>query len=152
MPKRLPICVKCVSPQNQDGLLFCADCGNAYHCGCLESPILKRSLASRFKWQCSDCRSCSTCATDLRKEDLLTCVGCDRGFHWFCLGLPEEDIPENSKILCVECLTPGASVSCYICSNPLPNTDIVCTRCRNSMLYSLIYWVLTLYRYACGVC
>ncbi|CRK99281.1 CLUMA_CG012682, isoform A [Clunio marinus] len=106
-----PICCMCLTTQfvncfqQPEKFIKCSTCKNQAHPSCIQmsSRMYFRSLA--YKWQCSNCKTCSKCQK--RKDNkMLYCIQCDRGFHIYCLGLrniPEGQYHCDKCNICSEC-------------------------------------------------
>ncbi|XP_077594867.1 histone acetyltransferase KAT6B isoform X2 [Stigmatopora nigra] len=105
----IPICSFCLGTKesNRDKcaeeLLSCADCGSSGHPSCLKfSPELTNHV-KRLRWQCIECKTCSSCRIQGKNADqMLFCDSCDRGFHMECCDPPIFRMPKGTW-LCQVC-------------------------------------------------
>ncbi|XP_077594868.1 histone acetyltransferase KAT6B isoform X3 [Stigmatopora nigra] len=109
----IPICSFCLGTKesNRDKcaeeLLSCADCGSSGHPSCLKfSPELTNHV-KRLRWQCIECKTCSSCRIQgknafLLQDQMLFCDSCDRGFHMECCDPPIFRMPKGTW-LCQVC-------------------------------------------------
>ncbi|KAM9716848.1 histone acetyltransferase KAT6B isoform 1-T6 [Menidia menidia] len=101
----IPICSFCLGTKesNRDKrpeeLLSCADCGSSGHPSCLKfSPDLTSNV-KRLRWQCIECKTCSSCRIQGKNADeMLFCDSCDRGFHMECCDPPLSRMPKGTWI------------------------------------------------------
>uniref|UniRef100_A0A8C7FIU7 histone acetyltransferase n=1 Tax=Oncorhynchus kisutch TaxID=8019 RepID=A0A8C7FIU7_ONCKI len=101
----IPICSFCLGTKesNRDKrseeLLSCADCGSSGHPSCLKfSPELTTNV-KRLRWQCIECKTCSSCQIQGRNADeMLFCDSCDRGFHMECCDPPLLRMPTGTWV------------------------------------------------------
>ncbi|KAK5881336.1 hypothetical protein CesoFtcFv8_022148 [Champsocephalus esox] len=99
----IPICSFCLGTKesNRDKrpeeLLSCADCGSSGHPSCLKfSPDLTSNV-KRLRWQCIECKTCSSCRIQGKNADeMLFCDSCDRGFHMECCDPPLSRMPKGT--------------------------------------------------------
>uniref|UniRef100_A0A8C7VI69 Lysine acetyltransferase 6B n=1 Tax=Oncorhynchus mykiss TaxID=8022 RepID=A0A8C7VI69_ONCMY len=114
----IPICSFCLGTKesNRDKrseeLLSCADCGSSGHPSCLKfSPELTTNV-KRLRWQCIECKTCSSCQIQGRnagshhtaphmppvslQDEMLFCDSCDRGFHMECCDPPLLRMPTGN--------------------------------------------------------
>ncbi|XP_019644687.1 PREDICTED: histone acetyltransferase KAT6B-like isoform X2 [Branchiostoma belcheri] len=98
----MPVCSFCLGTAecNRDGqaeeLLSCADCGNSGHPSCLKySPQLTAKVRS-MRWQCIDCKTCTSCENKNDLDNILFCDACDRGFHMKCCNPPLTKMPKGN--------------------------------------------------------
>ena len=54
------MCMICGSTGDQDQMLFCMDCGEAYHANCYNSRIIITETM-RYCWRCLNCAICECC-------------------------------------------------------------------------------------------
>lgn len=124
-------CFTCGSSGASDTMLFCVDCGEAFHAFCASVPIHSMSEAAAAGWRCPNCKICEI-SGEVPADDtqMIFCEMCDRGFS---LGLLEPPLYRAPPGLWV-C---GQCVDCKYCrSAPEPaslkywsrHTDI-CFRC-----------------------
>ncbi|XP_014067855.2 histone acetyltransferase KAT6B isoform X6 [Salmo salar] len=129
----IPICSFCLGTKesNRDKrpeqLLSCADCGSSGHPSCLKfSPELTTNV-KRLRWQCIECKTCSSCriqgknaremtegVTSMQQQgshhtaphmppvslqdEMLFCDSCDRGFHMECCNPPLSRMPKGTWV------------------------------------------------------
>ncbi|XP_074475560.1 histone acetyltransferase KAT6B isoform X2 [Sebastes fasciatus] len=101
----IPICSFCLGTKesNRDKrpeeLLSCADCGSSGHPSCLKfSPDLTSNV-KRLRWQCIECKTCSSCRIQGKNADeMLFCDSCDRGFHMECCDPPLSRMPKGTWV------------------------------------------------------
>uniref|UniRef100_A0A8C7T3P2 histone acetyltransferase n=1 Tax=Oncorhynchus mykiss TaxID=8022 RepID=A0A8C7T3P2_ONCMY len=101
----IPICSFCLGTKesNRDKrpeqLLSCADCGSSGHPSCLKfSPELTTNV-KRLRWQCIECKTCSSCRIQGKNADeMLFCDSCDRGFHMECCNPPLSRMPKGTWV------------------------------------------------------
>lgn len=117
MDVRMELCLVCNSSVahlelNSEGLgvysdehvVFCHDCGEAYHTFCLDPPVVDKSFLkpSPLEWRCAHCKFCVLCQQPHNESQLVVCDHCDRCFHSYCAKLSEDEINGESW-LCAEC-------------------------------------------------
>jgi hypothetical protein len=78
-----------------------------YHAICLDPPMILK-FVNRFKWQCSNCKTCQQCSTS--GAELIKCNTCDRTFHEGCQPMHIS----FGKTHCADCIT------CKNCNKVLP--------------------------------
>uniref|UniRef100_A0A8C9S1Q0 histone acetyltransferase n=1 Tax=Scleropages formosus TaxID=113540 RepID=A0A8C9S1Q0_SCLFO len=101
----IPICSFCLGTKESnrekkpEELLSCADCGSSGHPTCLKfSPELTSNVKS-LRWQCIECKTCSSCQVQGKNaDDMLFCDSCDRGFHMECCDPPLSRMPKGMWI------------------------------------------------------
>ncbi|XP_061665281.1 histone acetyltransferase KAT6B [Syngnathoides biaculeatus] len=105
----IPICSFCLGTKesNRDKrpeeLLSCADCGSSGHPSCLKFSPELTSHVKRLRWQCIECKTCSSCQIQGKNADqMLFCDSCDRGFHMECCDPPLSRMPKGTW-LCQVC-------------------------------------------------
>uniref|UniRef100_A0A3Q2YGK6 histone acetyltransferase n=1 Tax=Hippocampus comes TaxID=109280 RepID=A0A3Q2YGK6_HIPCM len=105
----IPICSFCLGTKesNRDKrpeeLLSCADCGSSGHPSCLKFSPKLTSHVKRLRWQCIECKTCSSCRIQGKNADqMLFCDSCDRGFHMECCEPPISRMPKGTW-LCQFC-------------------------------------------------
>ncbi|KAJ8248430.1 hypothetical protein GJAV_G00241940 [Gymnothorax javanicus] len=109
----IPICSFCLGTresnrdQRPELLLSCADCGSSGHPSCLKfSPELASNVKA-LRWQCIECKTCSSCQIQGKNADqMLFCDSCDRGFHMECCDPPIDKMPKGTWI-CQVCRPKG---------------------------------------------
>jgi hypothetical protein len=109
-------CFTCGSSGASDTMLFCVDCGEAFHSFCVNAPIHSMDAASVACWRCPNCKICEI-SGDAPQDELkmLFCEMCDRGFSLDLLDPPLPSAPPGVWI-CGQC------VDCQKCHNSLePN-------------------------------
>ncbi|XP_054622486.1 histone acetyltransferase KAT6B isoform X2 [Dunckerocampus dactyliophorus] len=101
----IPICSFCLGTKesNRDKhpeeLLSCADCGSSGHPSCLKFSPELASNVKRLRWQCIECKTCSTCRRQGKNADeMLFCDSCDRGFHMECCDPPLSRMPKGTWV------------------------------------------------------
>ena len=102
-------CFTCGSSGAADTLLFCVDCGEAFHSFCANAPIHSMSPSSVCGWRCPNCKCCE-CSGDVPQETrMLYCEMCDRGFCLDLLDPPLSSAPPGLWICgqCVDCTSCG---------------------------------------------
>jgi hypothetical protein len=109
-------CFTCGSSGASDTMLFCVDCGEAFHSFCVNAPIHSMDPAAVASWRCPNCKICEI-SGDAPQDELkmLFCEMCDRGFSLDLLDPPLPAAPPGVWI-CGQC------VACHKCHNALePN-------------------------------
>lgn len=99
-------CLSCGSSGAADTMLFCVDCGEAYHSFCANAPIFSMSASAVANWRCSNCKVCEiTGEVPADETMLLYCEMCDRACTLTELDPPLSKVPEGLFIcgLCVDC-------------------------------------------------
>ncbi|XP_037547401.1 histone acetyltransferase KAT6B [Nematolebias whitei] len=101
----IPICSFCLGTKesNRDKqpeeLLSCADCGSSGHPSCLKFSEDLTLNVKRLRWQCIECKTCSSCRIQGKNADeMLFCDSCDRGFHMECCDPPLSRMPKGTWI------------------------------------------------------
>nr|XP_057917472.1 histone acetyltransferase KAT6B isoform X1 [Doryrhamphus excisus]XP_057917473.1 histone acetyltransferase KAT6B isoform X1 [Doryrhamphus excisus]XP_057917474.1 histone acetyltransferase KAT6B isoform X1 [Doryrhamphus excisus] len=101
----IPICSFCLGTKesNRDkhpeDLLSCSDCGSSGHPSCLKFSPELASNVKRLRWQCIECKTCSTCRRQGKNADeMLFCDSCDRGFHMECCDPPLSRMPKGTWV------------------------------------------------------
>ena len=104
-------CLACGSSGASDTMLFCVDCGEAFHSFCVAAPIHSMSAAAAAAWRCPNCKVCEITG-GLPKDEtkMLYCEMCDRAFSLEMLEPPLESVPSGLWV-CGQC------VSCESCNN-----------------------------------
>ncbi|CAG0914590.1 unnamed protein product [Notodromas monacha] len=77
-------------------LVSCSDCGRSGHPTCLQFTANMIISVKKYRWQCIECKCCTTCGTSDNDDQLLFCDDCDRGYHMYCLRPPLEAPPDGS--------------------------------------------------------
>jgi Bromodomain/PHD-finger len=129
-------CFTCGSSGASDTLLFCVDCGEAFHSFCVSAPIHSMEASSVAGWRCPNCKICEI-SGDVPNDEtrMLFCEMCDRGFSLDLVDPPLKSAPSGLWI-CGQC------VDCRVCENKSEKDGI-----------SLKYWSQDPERcYRCGGC
>jgi hypothetical protein len=106
-------CFTCGSSGASDTMLFCVDCGEAFHSFCVNAPIHSMDTASIASWRCPNCKICEISGEAPQDElKMLFCEMCDRGFSVDLLDPPLLSAPPGVWI-CGQC------VDCHKCHNSL---------------------------------
>mmetsp|Transcript_23617 Transcript_23617/g.55570 ORF Transcript_23617/g.55570 Transcript_23617/m.55570 type:complete len:1975 (-) Transcript_23617:135-6059(-) len=109
----LECCFLCGSSGASDTMIFCVDCGEAFHSFCVNAPIHSMDSSSVAAWRCPNCKICEICADSPEDETkMLFCEMCDRGFTLDLLDPPLSKAPSGIWI-CGQC------VDCRKCHNML---------------------------------
>ena len=99
-------CFTCGSSGAPDTMLFCVDCGEAFHSFCVNAPIHSMEQASVSGWRCPNCKICEISA-EVPKDELkmLYCDMCDRAVSLDLLEPPLSKAPQGLWICgqCVNC-------------------------------------------------
>jgi len=107
----LESCFSCGSSGAVDTMLFCVDCGEAYHSFCATAPIHSMNDAAVDGWRCPNCKLCEITGQVTDDETkLLYCEMCDRAFSLDLISPPLSAVPSGLWI-CGQC------VDCTECSN-----------------------------------
>lgn len=110
-------CFSCGSSGASDTMLFCVDCGEAYHSFCASAPIHSMNPASISGWRCPNCKLCEISGQVTEDETkLLYCEMCDRAFSMDLLSPPLQKVPAGIWI-CGQC------VNCKKCDNISDNGE-----------------------------
>eukprot|EP00550_Attheya_septentrionalis_P001541 CAMPEP_0198291046 /NCGR_PEP_ID=MMETSP1449-20131203/8703_1 /TAXON_ID=420275 /ORGANISM="Attheya septentrionalis, Strain CCMP2084" /LENGTH=1902 /DNA_ID=CAMNT_0043989637 /DNA_START=351 /DNA_END=6059 /DNA_ORIENTATION=+ len=129
-------CFTCGSSGATDTMLFCVDCGEAYHSFCANVPIHSMDTAAVSRWRCANCKVCEI-SGDVPDDEtkMLYCEMCDRAFTRDLLDPPLKFVPSGLWIC-------GSCVDCKTCNNECDNGKI-----------SLKYWSRDPHMcFACGGC
>ncbi|KAJ8013508.1 hypothetical protein DPEC_G00030510 [Dallia pectoralis] len=129
----IPICSFCLGTKESnrekrpEELLSCADCGSSGHPSCLKFCSELTGNVKRLRWQCIECKTCSSCrvqgrnasdvaegVTTVRRrgsqhtappmshvplqDEMLFCDSCDRGFHMDCCEPPLSRMPKGTWV------------------------------------------------------
>ena len=106
-------CFTCGSSGASDTMLFCVDCGEAFHSFCVNAPIHSMEASSVAAWRCPNCKICEISGDAPQDETkMLFCEMCDRGFSLNLLDPPLSTAPPGIWI-CGQC------VDCRNCNNSL---------------------------------
>mmetsp|Transcript_12377 Transcript_12377/g.23194 ORF Transcript_12377/g.23194 Transcript_12377/m.23194 type:complete len:2389 (-) Transcript_12377:1254-8420(-) len=107
----LECCFSCGSSGALDTMLFCVDCGEAYHSFCASAPIHSMNSAAVEGWRCPNCKVCEITGEVTTDElKLLYCEMCDRAFSIDSIDPPLTKVPSGLWI-CGQC------VDCKKCNN-----------------------------------
>jgi hypothetical protein len=74
-------CFSCGSTGAPDTMLFCVDCGEAFHSFCCGAPVLSMDEIAVIGWRCPNCKLCEIsglCPQD--ENQIVYCDLCDRAF------------------------------------------------------------------------
>jgi hypothetical protein len=99
-------CYTCGSSGASDCMLFCVDCGEAFHSFCVNAPISSMDEYAVAGWRCPNCKICEISGEVPRDETrMLYCEMCDRGFCLDLLDPPLISAPPGVWICgqCVDC-------------------------------------------------
>ena len=137
-------CFTCGSSGASDTMLFCVDCGEAYHSFCANAPIHSMNQAAINSWRCPNCKLCEISGDDTVDETkLLYCEMCDRAFSINLIEPPLSEIPSGLWICgqCVDCTkcentTDGGKVSRKFWSRN-PQKCLPCGGCEGLALKEL---------------
>lgn len=111
-------CFSCGSSGASDTMLFCVDCGEAYHSFCASAPIQSMNPAAVSGWRCPNCKLCEISGEVTDDETkLLYCEMCDRAFSMDLLSPPLEKVPFGIWV-CGQC------VDCSLCDNRSDNGEV----------------------------
>ena len=104
-------CFTCGSSGAADTMLFCVDCGEAYHSFCVNAPVHSMTKWAAAGWRCPNCKVCEI-SGDVPQDEtrLVYCEMCDRAFSLQLLDSPLEKAPPGLWI-CGQC------VDCKVCRN-----------------------------------
>jgi hypothetical protein len=129
-------CFTCGSSGASDTMLFCVDCGEAFHAFCVSAPIHSMDRAGVSGWRCPNCKICEISGEVPQDElKMLYCEMCDRAFTTDLLDPPLKAAPEGLWI-CGQC------VDCAACRNSSEKVGV-----------SLKYWSRDPEKcYRCGGC
>lgn len=104
-------CYTCGCTGAADTMLFCVDCGEAFHSFCVGAPVHSMDAASVAGWRCPNCKICEISGEVPRDETrMLFCEMCDRAFSLDLLEPPLSTAPPGLWI-CGQC------VDCRYCGN-----------------------------------
>jgi Bromodomain/PWWP domain/PHD-finger len=104
-------CYVCASSGAMDTMLFCVDCGEAYHAFCANAPIHSMDEFHATGWRCPNCKICEISGEVPQDENrMLFCEMCDRAFSTDLLDPPLTEAPPGLWI-CGQC------VDCSVCRN-----------------------------------
>ena len=103
-------CFTCGSSGAMDTMLFCVDCGEAFHSFCAAVPIHSMRPSSVSGWRCPNCKVCEI-SGDVPQDEtkMLFCEMCDRAFICDFLEPPLTSAPLGLWICgqCVDCKSCG---------------------------------------------
>jgi F/Y-rich N-terminus/SET domain/PHD-like zinc-binding domain/Bromodomain/PHD-finger/F/Y rich C-terminus len=105
-------CFTCGSSGAMDTMLFCVDCGEAFHSFCAGVPIHSMHPSSVSGWRCPNCKVCEISGEVPQDETkMLFCEMCDRAFMCDLLDPPLSCAPPGLWVCgqCVDCKTCGNS-------------------------------------------
>ncbi|KAH9137605.1 hypothetical protein LEN26_005667 [Aphanomyces euteiches] len=116
----LDVCMVCCSSGQTQAMVFCVDCGEAFHGFCLHPPLDLEGRSEKIQeyWRCPNCKICEFCGrcTPEDESHLLVCDVCERGYHTFCLKPKLREVP-SSGFVC------GSCVQCESCALPQESTS-----------------------------
>jgi len=100
-------CFVCGSSGCMDTMIYCVDCGEAFHSFCTQSPIFSLDEESVASWRCPNCKICEISGSLPKDEaDLIYCDMCDRAFNISLLNPPlESSPPPGISWFCGYCVT-----------------------------------------------
>ena len=108
-------CFTCGSSGAMDTMLFCVDCGEAFHSFCAGVPIHSMESSSVAGWRCPNCKVCEISGEVPHDENkMLFCEMCDRAFICDLLEPPLTAAPPGLWV-CGQC------VNCKGCGNTSEN-------------------------------
>jgi len=114
----LECCFSCGSSGALDTMLYCVDCGEAYHSFCASAPIHSMNDASVEGWRCPNCKLCEISGEVTSDElKLIYCEMCDRAFTIDLISPPLEKAPTGIWI-CGQC------VDCTKCKNTSDDGEV----------------------------
>eukprot|EP01031_Cornospumella_fuschlensis_P040101 gene40101-48868_t len=127
-------CFNCGSGSDWGDMVFCVDCGEAFHSYCANLPksllITMQEPGYAYNWRCINCKICEVCGhneTQKQDEDMIFCEVCDHTYHFSCLSpaLDASQVNAETSWFCPEC------VHCSFCShtNPLKLWGFASDRC-----------------------
>ena len=104
-------CYTCGSSGANDTMVFCVDCGEAYHSFCVNAPVHSMTKTCVAGWRCPNCKVCEI-SGDVPPDEthMILCEMCDRAFSLGLLDPPLEEAPPGLWI-CGQC------VDCKECNN-----------------------------------
>ena len=106
-------CFTCGSSGASDTMIFCVDCGEAFHSFCVNAPIHCMDAAAVAAWRCPNCKICEISGDAPQEETkMIFCDMCDRGFNLDLLDPPLSKAPPGVWV-CGQC------VDCRECDNSL---------------------------------
>ena len=146
-------CYSCGSSGANDTMVFCVDCGEAYHSFCANAPVHSMTKTCMAGWRCPNCKVCEI-SGDVPPDEthMIFCEMCDRAFSLGLLDPPLEEAPPGLFICgqCVDCKEcnntgdprgaslkhwsrdPDKCYSCGGCKGLIDESDVtkVCKSCR----------------------
>jgi len=149
-------CLACGSTGDPSKMIFCMDCGEAFHPFCIGGlSVIGMDDYARCSWRCVNCKLCELCGGESDDVDLIQCELCDKGYHLSCLSPPltqvgaikrgESRLYDHNDVDRMCCIPSfhqvpketwfcGSCVDCQICSNSVPANswschEYVCYRC-----------------------
>jgi Bromodomain/PHD-finger len=140
-------CFTCGSSGAADTMIFCVDCGEAFHSFCANVPIHSMDVDSVAGWRCPNCKVCEI-SGDVPLDELrmLFCEMCDRAFSLDLLDPPLRKAPSGLWI-CGQC------VDCKVCNNTSEPQRSSKTGGLATSSISLKYWSRDPQKcYRCGGC
>lgn len=54
-------------------MIYCHDCGDAFHVFCLNGHVVEGDLYSTTAWRCPNCKYCEVCLEFKNNEDMVMC-------------------------------------------------------------------------------
>ena len=99
-------CFTCGSSGAADTMLFCVDCGEAFHSFCVGSPVHSMGIHAAVGWRCPNCKICEISGEVPRDETrMIFCEMCDRAYCLDLLDPPLQEAPSGLWICgqCVDC-------------------------------------------------
>lgn len=106
-------CFTCGSSGASDTMIFCVDCGEAFHSFCVNAPIHSMDASSVAAWRCPNCKICEISGDAPQDETkMLFCEMCDRGFNLDLLDPPLSKAPSGVWVCgqCVDCSKGGVAL------------------------------------------
>jgi hypothetical protein len=103
-------CYTCGSSGAMDTMIFCVDCGEAFHTFCVGAPIHSMDEFAVSGWRCPNCKICEISGQVPQDETrMLFCEMCDRAFTLDLLDPPLASAPPGLWICgqCVDCQSCG---------------------------------------------
>jgi len=106
-------CFTCGSSGAADCMLYCVDCGEAFHSFCVGIAIHSMEPSSVSGWRCPNCKICEISGiVPLDELKMIFCDMCDRAFNLDLIDPPLLKAPRGLYI-CGQC------VDCKVCNNTL---------------------------------